>query len=176
MPDGSRRGAGRAGPGTLLGYSRRSRLQSRNITAVGRLLFIAFLLVPLAELYVLIQVGGVIGALPTVALVVFTAVLGAFLIRSQGLATVARMRAAMDRGEVPAVEILEGACLLVAGALLLTPGFVTDTVGFVLLLPMLRRSIILRLLERGFIRSTRTAPGPGTAPGQIIDGEYRRED
>ena len=154
------------------------------IIPVGRILFLAFLLVPLAELYVLIQVGSAIGALPTVGLVVFTAVLGATLIRAQGLTTVARIRTSMDRGEVPAVEILEGACLLVAGAMLLTPGFVTDTFGFLLLIPMLRRTMILGLLERGVIRSTRPAPGPGphqgraphSGPGQIIDGEFRRED
>ena len=148
--------------------------------AIGRILLLAFLLVPLAEIYVLIQVGSVIGALATVALVVFTAILGATLIRAQGLATVARIRASLDRGEVPAVEILEGACLLVAGALLLTPGFVTDTVGFLLLLPMLRRSMILGLLEHGVIRSThpgKAQRGSGSAgPGQVIEGEYRRED
>jgi len=156
--------------------------------AIGRILFLAFLLVPLAEIYVLIQVGGVIGALPTVALVVFTAVLGATLIRAQGLATVARIRSSLDRGEVPAVEILEGACLLVAGALLLTPGFVTDSVGFLLLLPVLRRSMILGLLDRGVIRSARPGtrhstgrpPGPSASrspgQGQVIEGEYRRED
>ena len=150
---------------------------------IGRLLFLAFLLVPLAEIYVLIQVGSVIGAIPTVALVVLTAVLGAALIRAQGLATVARIRGALDRGEVPAVELLEGACLLVAGALLLTPGFVTDSVGFALLIPGLRRSAILGLLERGVVNlregaRPHTAPGPsrGGDPGQVIEGEYRRED
>lgn len=146
---------------------------------LGRILFLAFLLVPLAEIYVLIQVGSLIGALPTVLLVVFTAVLGAALIRAQGLNTLARMRAAADRGEIPAVEIMEGVCLLVAGAMLLTPGFVTDSLGFLLLVPGLRRHIILGLLERGAIRgrSGPTAPS-GTPPGagRVIDGEYRRED
>ena len=145
---------------------------------MGRLLFLAFLLVPLTEIYVLIQVGSVIGALSTVILVVFTAVLGAALIRAQGLATLARMRATMDRGEVPAMELLEGACLLVAGALLLTPGFVTDTVGFALLIPGLRRGMALGLLERGVIRTTTGPTGPAGSgePGRVIEGEYRRED
>lgn len=147
---------------------------------LGRLLFLAFLVVPLAEIYLLIQVGSVIGALPTVALVVLTAALGAVLIRSQGLRTLERMRAAADRGEIPAVEIIEGVCLLAAGALLLTPGFVTDTVGFLLLIPALRRSAILALLDRGVI-STRhpggqTGPAGRSGRGRIIDGEYRRED
>lgn len=144
---------------------------------MGRILFIAFLVVPLGEIYVLIQVGGVIGALPTVALVVFTAALGAVLIRAQGLATVARMRQAMDRGELPALELLEGACLLVAGALLLTPGFVTDTVGFALLVPGLRRALILALAARGAGPGGRPPGAAGTpGPGRIIEGEYRRED
>ncbi len=146
---------------------------------MGRILFIAFLLVPLAEIYVLIQVGGLIGALPTVALVVFTAVLGAALIRIQGLATLARVRQALDRGELPAVDILEGVCLLVAGALLLTPGFVTDSVGFTLLVPRLRRAVIRRLLSAGLLRARPGPPGsppPGSADGHVIEGEFRRED
>ncbi len=148
---------------------------------IGRILFAAFLLVPLTEIYVLIKVGGVIGAVPTVVLVVFTAVLGAALIRLQGLATVARVRQALDRGELPAVEIIEGVCLLVAGALLLTPGFVTDTVGFVLLVPALRRAAILRLVEAGVLRGRQPPPGgsprgPDGGSGRVIEGEYRRED
>jgi len=147
---------------------------------MGRILFIAFLVVPLTEIYVLIQVGELIGALPTVVLVVFTAVLGAVLIRAQGLATVARMRQSMDRGELPALELLEGACLLAAGALLLTPGFVTDTVGFVLLVPRLRRALIVAVAARGAGPRTPPpgAPGANTpaGPGRVIEGEYRRED
>jgi UPF0716 protein FxsA len=147
---------------------------------MGRILFIAFLLVPLTEIYVLIQVGGLIGALPTVVLVVFTAVLGAVLIRVQGLATVARMRQSMDRGELPALELLEGACLLAAGALLLTPGFVTDTVGFVLLVPGLRRALIVAIAARGVRPRAPPPGGPGAntpaGPGRVIEGEYRRED
>jgi len=151
---------------------------------IGRLLFVAFLLVPLAEIWVLIEVGGVIGALPTVALVVLTAVVGAGLIRAQGMATLARARAAADRGEVPAMELLDGVCLLVAGAFLLTPGFVTDTLGFLLLVPALRRSLFVALVERGMVQAAgRGAHGPrgrgpagGPAGGRIIEGEYRRED
>jgi UPF0716 protein FxsA len=161
---------------------------------IGRLLFLAFLLIPIAEIYVLIQVGTVIGALLTIAL--------------QGLATLARVRTAMERGEVPALELMEGMCLLVAGALLLTPGFVTDSIGFSLLVPALRRAMVLTLLERGVLRPaagpggegnsgaanthrtaashTESAPNSACAPqssgknrprrGQIIDGEFERKD
>lgn len=158
---------------------------------IVRLLFVAFLLVPIAEIYVLIQVGTVIGALPTIVLIVFTALLGSVLIRMQGLATLERVRSAMARGEVPAIEMMEGVCLLVAGALLLTPGFVTDSVGFILLVPTLRRAMILALIERGVLRAA-SGPGPagpvqpgfpphaqpGSRPdrGQIIDGEFERKD
>ena len=150
---------------------------------IGKLLFIAFLLVPVAEIWVLIEVGSVIGALPTVGLVVLTAVVGAGLIRAQGLATLERARAAADRGDVPAMELLDGVCLLVAGAFLLTPGFVTDTLGFLLLVPALRRSAFVVLVERGMVQAATRGPrGPGHRPdetpggGRIIDGEFRRED
>jgi len=112
-----------------------------------RILFLVFLVVPLVEIYLLIKVGGLIGALPTVFLVVFTAVLGAFLLRMQGLSTLARVQAALARGELPAMEILEGAVLLVAGALLLTPGFFTDTLGFLALVPNIRRAALRALLR-----------------------------
>jgi len=96
---------------------------------VFRYLFLLFLLVPLVEIYFLIQVGKVIGAGWTVFFVVFTAVLGAALLRVQGLSTLNRVQRSLERGRLPAVELLEGLMLLVAGALLLTPGFVTDAIG-----------------------------------------------
>ena len=88
-----------------------------------QLLFLLFIIVPLTEIYLLIQVGGVIGALPTVLLVVFTAVLGAWLLRMQGVSTLRRVQSAMQHGQIPAIEMVEGMVLVVSGALLLTPGF-----------------------------------------------------
>jgi len=102
---------------------------------IFRILFLLFLCIPLIEIYLLIQVGEIIGALPTIFMVVFTAVLGVALLRWQGLVTLTRMQAAMARGELPAVTMIEGVFLLVAGALLLTPGFFTDAIGFALLIP-----------------------------------------
>ena len=142
---------------------------------IGKLLFLAFLLIPLVEIWVLIQVGSVIGAWYTVALVVLTAVIGAALIRAQGLATLARVRAALDRGEVPALEMFEGVCLLVAGAFLLTPGFVTDSFGFLLLVPGLRRSLARALVSKGVVRVAGVGPGTGgrrqrgSAGGRVIE-------
>lgn len=143
-----------------------------------RLLFALFILIPLLEIYLLIQVGGVIGAIPTVALVVFTAVLGALLLRHQGIYTFARVQTALARGELPTVAMLEGVVLLISGAMLLTPGFFTDTLGFLGLIPPLRQWLILKVLEQGVIHTM----GPGARPQgpeggpRTLEGEYRRED
>lgn len=147
-----------------------------------RWLLLLFLVVPLVEIYVLIQVGTVVGALPTVLLVVLTAVLGAALMRLQGFSTLARVQASLNRGEIPATELVEGAILLVSGALLLTPGFVTDAVGFACLVPPWRTALARWLLGRGIARfhvHTENGPRRGrrdTQRGRVIEGEYRRDD
>ena len=138
------------------------------------LLFLTFLLVPLLEIYLLIEIGSVIGAVWTVAGVVGTAVVGAALVRRQGLAALGRFRSATEAGEVPAITIIEGLALLVAGALLLTPGFFTDAIGFVLLTPPLRQILIRRWF------SGRTG-GMGNATQRkrdsgVVEGEFRRLD
>ncbi len=142
-----------------------------------------FLVVPLIEIYLLIKVGGLIGAGWTIFCVVFTAVLGAFLVRSQGFATLRRIQADLDAGALPAMSLLEGVCLLIAGALLLTPGFVTDAIGFACLTPVLRRAVIRYALERGLVHDRGRSgadrgPGPGPEPdgGTTVEGEYRRLD
>ncbi|HSS66397.1 MAG TPA: FxsA family protein [Gammaproteobacteria bacterium] len=137
-------------------------------------LFLLFLTVPLAEIYVLLKVGSVIGALPTVGAVVLTAVIGAALVRVQGFSTLAHIRDSLNRGEVPAVALVEGAFLLVAGALLLTPGFITDAVGFACLCPPLRRYLISEYLLQKLIQ----AGGRSGArrDSDVIEGEFHRED
>ncbi|MDX1610327.1 MAG: FxsA family protein, partial [Halofilum sp. (in: g-proteobacteria)] len=107
-----------------------------------------FLLVPLVEIYVLIEVGTVIGALPTIALCVLTAVVGAGLLRVQGFQTMRRAQENLNRGEIPAIEMFEGVALAFGGALLLTPGFLTDAVGFLCLVPWTRRWLIRMALAR----------------------------
>jgi len=142
----------------------------------SHILVLLFLTVPLVEIYFLISVGQVIGAIPTVFMVVFTAVLGAMLLRAQGLSTLRRVQEASERGEIPALEMLEGLMLLVGGALLLTPGFVTDAIGFVCLITPLRQALI-----RYWIKRYATIPGqPGRDHGshgpKTLDGEYWKED
>ncbi len=142
---------------------------------VLHLLLLLFIAVPLAEIWLLLQVGGMIGALPTIGLVVLTAAVGAVLVRAQGFSTVLEVRRSLDAGEVPAVAIIEGIFLLVAGALLLTPGFVTDMIGFACLVPPLRRAVILRFIEMRLIRSHRAAE-TGVPRGHVFEGEFKRED
>jgi len=113
-----------------------------------QILLLLFLLIPVIEIYLLIEVGSMIGALSTIFLVVLTAVVGAALLRWQGLTTFQRVREAMARGEVPAIEMMEGVVLLICGALLLTPGFFTDAIGFLCLIPAVRRYFILEIIKR----------------------------
>ncbi len=142
--------------------------------------FLIFLVVPLIEIYFLIEIGSAIGAGLTIFLVVFTAALGAVLVRMQGFATFVRAQTQLVKGEMPALEMIEGLCLFVAGALLLTPGFFTDAIGFILLTPSLRRAIIRKLLERKLFMNTRRTSwthrgdkrheeGQGRSGGRVID-------
>ena len=145
------------------------------MSALRRLLFL-FLAVPLAEIFVLIEVGSMAGAGATVGLVALTAIAGAALMRAQGLATLRRAQAAMTRGEVPALELLEGAVILVSGALLLTPGFITDVSGFACLIPAVRHRLILAAAAR----ASRIRPASGDPNrhrrSRVLEGEFRRED
>ncbi len=136
-----------------------------------------FVGIPVIELYFMIEVGSVIGAFSTISLVVFTAALGGLLVRLQGFSTMMRVRDMTARGEVPAVEMLEGVVLLVAGFSLLLPGFFTDAIGFLALIPPLRRGMILWFLQRSsVIRPAYKAKPKSRAKLDAIEGEYRRED
>ncbi len=142
------------------------------------ILFLLFLAVPMVEIYFLIKVGNIIGAIPTIGLVVFTALLGALLLRVQGWMTLQRARMSMAQGQLPATEMMEGVLLVIAGALLLTPGFVTDTMGFLLLVPPLRKSLIRWFVSRSSV-PFEPPGGPGKPPGQgprTLEGEFHRED
>lgn len=147
-----------------------------NPALIFLLLFVG---IPVLELYFMIEVGSVIGAISTVALVVFTAVLGGLMVRMQGLSTLMKVRKMTDRGELPAVEMLEGAVLLMAGFSLLLPGFFTDALGFLALIPALRRRVILWFLQRATIIQPAykdKAPSKRSDTTKVIEGEYRRED
>ncbi len=108
-----------------------------------RVLFILFVVLPIIEIWILIRVGGVIGTAPTIALILFTAVLGAVLLRMQGRMTLAQAQSKLAQGSMPIEELVAGLFLAVGGALLLTPGFLTDAIGFSCLIPGLRKVIIV---------------------------------
>lgn len=104
-------------------------------------LFLAFVVVPIVEIFLFLQVGSLVGIPATIGLVILTAIAGTMLVRSQGLEVIAKIRQSADRGEAPVDALVQGACVLVAGVLLLTPGFATDALGFALLIPPVRALI-----------------------------------
>jgi len=141
------------------------------------IVLLLFVGTPALELYFMIQVGSEIGAFSTVLLVLFTAALGGVLVRMQGFSTALRVREAMARGEIPAIEMLGGVLLLISGVLLLLPGFVTDAVGFICLVPAFRHALVVWFLKRANVMSRTPHQQPQSPPDQrVIDGEYRRED
>lgn len=151
-----------------------------------RFLFLAFIAVPMIEMWILIEVGRVIGGLPTIALVALTAIIGASMLKRQGIATLTRAQQRMESGQVPATELIEGLLLAVGGALLLTPGFVTDVIGFSCLIPQSRRALAEAVIRRGLVQQASMQgfyqSEPGSAQGaynpdsDIIEGEVVERD
>jgi len=154
-----------------------------------------FIIIPLIELYFIIVVGEAIGAFWTVILVIMTAVVGVNLLRFQGMSTLAKAQRNMAQGQIPAMEMMEGIALAVAGVLLITPGFITDGIGFLCLIPASRRAIIRYLMTKTTVHTGFNVGSGGVQPnqyqqkppsessenklpkvGRTIEGEYRRED
>lgn len=159
----------------------------RQIGSLVPFVILALLIfVPIAELAVIIKVGGVIGVLPTLALLVGMAVLGTALLRQQGLAVLRRSQDALANGQVPVGSALDGLGLLVAAILMMTPGFLTDIVGILLLIPWVRRYLgawlVSQFIARGSVkvRTARSGPQPPKpgkpAGGPVIEGDYTRVD
>lgn len=147
-----------------------------SLMSVFRLFFVVVLLVALAEIYLFAKVGQLIGATNTVLLVVLTAFVGVVLLRLQGFVTVNRVRGALARGELPALPLLEGFGLLVAGGLLLLPGFLTDAVGLALFVPGIRRAVIRRLVGSSLMPRPPVGPAPERRGPRVIEGEVTRRD
>ncbi len=140
-----------------------------------------FIGVPILEISLLIKVSAAIGGVKTILFVIFTAVLGAYLVKQQGIATLTKFQAEANAGRIPAQQMLEGIALLFAGAVLLTPGFFTDAIGFALLVPPVRQAIIATLIRRGtIVAHTAGASTQSNCPphqhqnsaGTVIEGEY----
>ncbi len=139
-----------------------------------RYFFLLFILLPLFELWLMIQVGTVIGAWPTVLLVVATAVIGLALLRHQGFSTLARGRQRMEAGEVPAEEMMEAMMLALSGVLLVAPGFATDALGFLGLISPLRRWLASRAASRMVVAGAYS--GFADRRSTTVEGEFWRHD
>ncbi len=111
-------------------------------------LLILFITVPIIEIWILIDIGKVIGTLPTILLIVFTGAVGAYLTKLQGLITIFKIRENLSKGIIPSEELLDGVLIVLAGGFLITPGILTDIAGFLLLLPKSRNYIKRHLKER----------------------------
>ena len=160
-----------------------------------RVLFLLFIIVPIIEISVLMQVGQLLGVWPTVAIVIITAWLGAKNVRQQGIATVQSLQTKMAQGQMPSDEIVAGLLLLIAGVTLITPGFVTDAFGLLLLVPAFRRGLVKSVQKHivttqvhqsqyGFHQQSvdpiENDPfeqkQQSHHQGQTLDGEYERKD
>ena len=181
---------------TLLGIL--IRYLSPEATDSMKFLFLLFIVIPIVEITILINVGEAIGAWNTVGLVILSAFIGVNMLRYQSLSTLARAQQRSNQGEIPGQEMVEGIVLAVGGALLVTPGFVTDVIGFCCLIPFTRQSLAKALLSRFTVIATEqrhsasaqfysqdpfsnASQEPHERPrnvsqGEIIDGEYERKD
>ena len=121
-------------------------------------LFLAFTIIPVVEIYLLIQIGTIFGALTSIALVIVTGFLGAYLARIQGLQTLFRIQESLREGQMPSGELLDALLIGIAGLVLLTPGFLTDAFGFLLLIPNTRTAIKQWLHRQIEVRYTSTRP------------------
>ena len=147
------------------------------------LLFVAFIVVPIAELYVLIQVGQAIGVLPTIALLLIDSVVGAWLLRHEGAKAWRAFRLALDERRVPAREVADGALVIFGGALLLTPGFLSDVLGLLCILPPTRaglRGLLTAVVARRLdvvgmgaaaVSRARRPAGRPSSYGDVVEGE-----
>jgi UPF0716 protein FxsA len=135
-------------------------------------LLLAFLAVPLIEIALFIQVGGLIGLWPTLGIVVLTAIAGTFLVRSQGLSELDRLRASLSDLRDPTEPLAHGAMILFAGALLLTPGFFTDALGLALLAPPVRRAVLRYIRARIKVESFSYGVPPRRQGPDIVEGEW----
>ena len=141
-------------------------------------LLVAFILVPLIEITLFIQIGGAIGLGWTLAIVVITAIIGTWLVRSQGAQALGQLRSSFSDMRDPTEPLVHGAMILFSGALLLTPGFFTDAVGFALLIPGIRQAIFQAVRARVNVQSFGAPPQPdrqhprADPRGDVIEGEY----
>jgi len=140
------------------------------------LLLLVFIVVPILEIYVIIQVGQVIGAAWTIVLLIADSIFGSWLIRREGRRAWLALNTALESGRMPAAELADGALILVGGTLMLSPGFVTDAFGILMILPFTRpiaRRLLTRVVSRRLLDAQRPGPGP---QGPVVRGEVVDDD
>lgn len=147
------------------------------------LIFLAIIMAPIIELTVLVKVAMEIGVFPAIGLSILTAIVGISLVRSQGVTVLMKLRADMNRGVVDNAAVLEGALLAIAGFMLLFPGFISDTIGALMLVPLIRRGSAEWLIKRRGVAVSMQRSHDGqrhTADkhdqGNVFEGEYERKD
>ena len=145
---------------------------------MGTILFITFVVVPILEIALFMEIGDRIGLGATISIIILTAIIGTFLIRHQGIATLKKAQHSLQTNRLPIDEAFDGLCIIFAGALLLTPGFFTDSLGLSLFMPPLR-NLLKRFISKFFPRSknfnyrTRSnSNGTKETSGSLIDGEF----
>jgi len=165
-----------------------------------RSFFLLFLILAVLEIYVLIEVGSWIGAPTTIGLILLTGIIGVALLKHQGLSVFERFKGKMQQGQAPAQEIIEGVLLIIAGAFLITPGFVTDTIGFLWLIPATRSAFAKGMAKAGWFKfqkmkgqgnvyyeyhqethvdstqQSHTEEVTKISGSRVIEGEYERKD
>ncbi|HIO92018.1 MAG TPA: FxsA family protein [Leucothrix mucor] len=149
----------------------------------SHIFIVLFLIIPIVEIYFLIQVGSMIGAFPTILLILATAIVGAFLLRQQGLSTLSRFQNNLASGTLPAQELIEGIMLAVGGALLMTPGFFTDAIGFFCLIPFTRKAAAKYIMKRSSVKVQSSMGGFTNSSGSsaaydenTYEGEFVRKE
>ncbi|RDX37831.1 FxsA family protein [Kangiella sp. HD9-110m-PIT-SAG07] len=155
--------------------------------------FLLFIVLAVAEIYVLISVGSLIGTLPTIGLILLTGIIGVSMLKQQGFSVFARLQEKARQGQAPAQEMVEGVLLIIAGAFLITPGFVTDAIGFLWLIPETREYFAKLLVSKGMFKVQGMGAGGFYQGGQdpfgqsgsshssyqddnTVDGDYERTD
>ncbi|MBV1926198.1 MAG: FxsA family protein [Rhodobacteraceae bacterium] len=139
-------------------------------------LLFAFIIVPIIEIALFVEVGGAIGLWPTLAIVFLTALLGVSLMRIQGRLALQQLQASLSTNNDPTKPLVDGAMILVAGMFLLTPGFFTDAIGFALLLPPVRMAVFRFFLGRINVQGFQTNSRSGFGGNDVIDGDFEEVD
>ena len=139
-------------------------------------ILIIILIIPFLEIYLLLEVGSLIGAIPTIFLVASTAIIGTWLLKEQGFSTFQKLQENLRLGILPAYEMIEGPIILAGGLLLLTPGFITDILGIVCLIPSLRKRIAQYIIENSLIQQRGSFTEESSTRTNVLEGEFEKED